>query len=678
MTSDCTPLITPDDCKDAYTTPVPAPMSPAPGSSAPFGNLHPQSPPGTPASVQHVTDRVDHHITGLHLPNVSAVEHVVANSLVAGVVVVAMLILIIGVASALPLAPHRLRNFAFGSLVLPVLSVLAGGSWSTPASLLWSGAGQVAAGDFSGVRLMLSLGVPVAMLAATYWWASFVLKTNTVGLKSLARTERMQEALTARRARAAVRAAKLGAPYSAGANIVLGTLADRTDIKTPGLMRELTARHQHWMTVPHKDIKRHQAIIATTGGGKTELIKRHALATFEYEWRAWYRWKDVPKMAAKHPKPQLVLITCKGGQDDLEFGREIARLATAMGVPANEIATVVPGGDRLHIWDMPARDQRAVLGEFLCSGEASTSEGQHFDDLRKRVISLVVDAPIGEPGSHVEFLERLNEHKLKEIWSNAPDVVRQVNALQAEKVPQIDDALIKCSNLFDLLKDDSGNVVFDGGRNIDELSVLFMTVPGLDKDAARSQVAATLRMVMQRAGRKRKDQRRSVTLYLDEASALTTKQGSLGLEEIAERGRSQGVAMVFAGQSPESLAADKWSLDRLLKACAGGVLIGYGENFGELCKHFGSRRVMLPSRHLIKGQRHGDEGQVSVGEKWLVDPDRVRQFETGDFVFAKKGRAFYGRIVPLDTKRLTPLPGTDAAKKTATQPGIGGAATAAA
>ncbi|WP_231953343.1 hypothetical protein, partial [Nocardia sp. 852002-51244_SCH5132740] len=105
------------------------------------------------------------------------------------------------------------------------------------------------------------------------------------------------------------------------------------------------------------------------------------------------------------------------------------------------------------------------------------------------------------------------------------------------------------------------------------------------------------------------------------------------------------------------------------KRCEAFGVEGDGENFGELCKHFGSRRVMLPSRHLIKGQRHGDEGQVSVGEKWLVDPDRVRQFETGDFVFAKKGRAFYGRIVPLDTKRLTPLPGTAAAKKTATQPG---------
>ncbi|MBO0853597.1 MAG: hypothetical protein J2P18_07500 [Nocardia sp.] len=666
MSNECTPIITPDDCRAAQ---VPAaPLSPSPGSSAPFGAVHPQAPPGAPPPITHVTDQVNRHLPGLHLPDTAAVGHVVTGSLTAGLVVAAMLLMIVAVAAAWPLPAHRLRNFAIGSLLLPGLSVLAGGSWSTPLTLLWSGACEVAAGDVGGVRLMLPLGVPIAMLAATYWWASFVLKTNTVGLKSLGRTERMQETLALRKARAAARAAKLGAPYNAGSSIVLGTLADHTTVLSPGLMRELTGRYQHWFAVPHKDVKRHQGIIATTGGGKTELIKRHALATFDYEWRAWYRWRDVPAMAAKHPKPRLIIITCKGGEDDKAFGREITEIMTGLGIPRSEIATVIPGGDRVDIWGMPAPDLRAILGEFLAAGEASTSEGQHFDEMRRRIVSLVIDAPIGPPRSRAEFLDRLNEHK--DIWSQAPDVVRQVDALQAEKVPQIDDVLIKASNLFDLLTDPDGRMVFDRGRDIDELSVLFMTVPALDKDAARAQVQATLRLVMQRAGRTAKHLRRSTTLYLDEASALTTKQGSIGLEDLAERGRSQGVAMVFAGQSPESLAGDKWSLDRLLKACAGGVLIGYGENFGELCKHFGSRRMMLPSRHLIKGQRHGDEGQVSVGEKWLVDPDRVRAFTTGEFVFAKHGHAYYGRVVPV-AKNLPALPGTGTATTDTTGAGAG-------
>ncbi|QVI22913.1 hypothetical protein KHQ06_08095 [Nocardia tengchongensis] len=658
MSSDCVPLITPHDCDHADPPVIFSPFTTTPSATTPaptgtgFNQLGPQAPPGAPPIK----------LSGWHGPDLSQATHVAGTTLVAGLVLVAMLIMIVAVAYGWPLEPHRLRNFAIAAFLLPIASMLAGGSLSTPVTLFWDGAAEVAGGDLSGLRMMLALGAPIAMLAATYWWASFVLKTNTVGLKHLGRTERVQEALAARKFQAAARAAKLGAPYSAGRSIVLGTLADHTTARPRGLWRELTERHQHWLMVPHAEVKRHRGIIAGTGSGKTELIKRDAIAVFDYEWRAWQRWKDVPGMAARHPKPQLVVITCKGGEDDKNLGLELLAIMTALGIPREEMAFVVPGMDRVELWkDMPARDQRAIVGDLLGSGEATTSEGQHFDEMRRRVVSLVIDTPIGPPTSSLEFLRRLNPDVLKDIWGHAPDVVRQVDALQKEKVPQVDDALIKCTNLFEALTDADGQVVFDGGRHIDDLTLLFMTVPGLDKDAARAQVSATLRLVMQRAGRTAKAARRSVTLYLDEASALTTKAGSIGLEEIGERGRSQGVSLVFAGQSPESLAGDKWSLDRLLKACAGGLIIGYGENFGELCKHFGSVRSMLPSRHLIKGQRHGDEGQVSVGERWLVDPDRVRRFEVGEFVYARAGHAWFGHVVPLNAADLSPLPGTAAA-----------------
>ncbi|QLY33992.1 hypothetical protein [Nocardia huaxiensis] len=660
MSSECKPLITPQDC-DHADPPVIFDISPTTTTTpAPRGNgldqIGPETPPGMPEIVP----------TGWSAPDLSQAAHVTGVSLTAGLVVVAMLILIMAVAYWWPLEPNRLRNFAFGALVLPLLSAVAGGSWSSPFTLFWTGACEVAAGNWAGARMMLALGAPVAMLAATYWWANLVLKTNTRGLKDLERTERVKEALAARKFRAAARAAKLGAPYSAGAAIVLGTLADRATARPPGLWRELTQPHQHWLTVPHREVKRHRGIVAGTGAGKTELIKRDAIAVFDYEWRAWQRWKDVPGMAARHPKPQLVIITCKGGEDDKNLGLEILSIAIALGIPREEIGMVMPGGDRLDIWDkqtMPARDMRAIVGDLLNAGEATTSEGQHFDEMRRRVIDLVICAPIGTPDGPAEILRRMNPDVIKDMWGHAPDVVRQVDALQAERVPQIDDALIKCTNLFEQLTDEAGQMVFDrGGKRIDELTVLFMTVPALDKDAARAQVAASLRLVMQRAGRTKKHLRRSVTCYLDEASALTTKKGSIGLEEVGERGRSQGVSMVFAVQSPEGAAADKWSLDRLLKACAGGLLIGYGENLGELCKHFGSVRTILPSRHLIKGQRTGDEGQVQVGERWLVDPDRVRRFQTGEFVYAKAGRAWFGHIVPIVLAELSPLPGTAAAE----------------
>ncbi|QLY33962.1 hypothetical protein H0264_18555 [Nocardia huaxiensis] len=655
MSPTCVPLITPEDCGPTAATaaPAPSPVIDFTPTDGPMPHITAEAPPGTPEVVRQVTDPV----TQLSGPDLAHTGDVAQTALVCGAVLTAMLILIVAVAATRPLDPHRLRNFAAAAWALPLCSVLAGGSWSTPLSLLWDGATQLAAGDLGGLSMMAILGLPATMVAASLWWAHFLIKTETVGLKSLRRTKRVQDSLTARRHAAAARAAKKGAPPHRGHDIVLGTLAETVSIKSPGLWRSLTKRHQPWLSIPYADAKKPQGLFGTSGSGKTELMLEYASARFDYEWRAWQKWSGVPGMTGTHLRPLLVMISCKGGQDDRELGLSLRDTMRAKGIDPKRIALIVPEMDTLDIWDKtPARDLRAMLAALLAAtAEATTAEGQHFESMQTRIAALVVDNPSGKPRNHREFLDLLVEDNLKKAWHYAPDVVRQIDALQAEKVPQLDDALIKCTNLFEDL---NGRVVFDGGRDLDDLDVLFMTVPALDKDAARAQVATTLRLLLQRAGRTAKALRRSVILFIDELSALTTKQGTIGVEDITERGRSQRISTVFCGQSPESVASDAWALGRLLKTCSGGILLGYMENAGDLCKHAGSIPVMLPSRHLIKGQRHGDEGQVSVGEKWLVDPARVSQFGTGDFVFFKKGHARYGRVVLRARTDQARLPGT--------------------
>lgn len=658
----CKPVLTPADCDPLGTaTATPAPVSIEQAPPPPI-EVHPVKPPIT-------------QLDGIDLPDLSVAVHHAGTAVTAGLVLMAMLVLIVAVATYWPLSAHRLRNFAIASLLLPAASAVAGGSWTTPASLLWSGAERVTDGDWSGVRMMLALGAPFAAVTATYVRAKFVHKVRTVGLKNLGRTERVSEAMLAREFARAAKTAQHGAPYTSADGVVLGPLVKRSTSATPGLWRELTARHEQWMVIPHRQARRNIGWVGTTGSGKTEGIKRYFVGMLDYEWTAWQRWKDVPAMRTRHPRPLSVLISCKGGQDDVELGREIRDIALRKGIEPHRIAVVVPGGDRLEMWaNTPARDQRAAVGDLLNAGEATTSEGQHFDEMRRRIVSLVCMAPAGTPQSSAEFVARLDKGVLLDAWGQDANVKRMLDAMQEEKVPQLDDALIKASNLFELLQDQSGQTVFDGGKDLDDLDVLYVTVPGLDKDAARAQVAAILRMVMQRAGRTAKDQRRSVTLIIDELSALTTAKGTIGLADVCERSRSQGVALLFAAQSQEGLAPDEWSLNRLLKACAGGLILGYNENAGDLCKHVGSLRSMLPSRHLIKGQRHGDEGQVSVGEKWLVDPDVLRQLDTGEFVYARGRRADWGHVVRVERSELTPLPGTPAARssETAGKPLISG------
>lgn len=651
----CQNLITANDCSPVSTPVIITnpPASPAPeGTADQVGQITPTAPPVEVGGTK---------LADLPLPDFSALAHTAGTTAVIAFVVIAMLLFIIAVATAWPLDPHRLRNFAVASLLLPMSSVVAGGAWSTPWSLLWSGAESLAAGDFSGLVPMFAIAGPAAMLLATLWWAKFLVHNASVGQKSLARTERVRSAMANRRSLAAARAAKQGAPYSTGDSIVLGVLSEHVSAEPGGIWRSLTARHMQWLTILHADVKRHMGIIATTGAGKTTLLERQFVAILTTEWKAWQRWKDVPVMRGRHPRPLVVMIACKGGEDDRQLGETLRKDALALGVEDERIA-LVPSRDRLDIWQMPPRDMRGVLNDLMVGGESTTSEGQHFDEMRKRIVTLVVDAPIGPPRSSEEFLKRLDAEVIVDAWGGAPDVVRQVEALQAEKVPQLDDALIKMSNLFALLEDHNGNGVFDGGKDLDDLDVLFVTVPGMDPDSGRAQVAAIIRMVMQRAGRTARDDRRSVSLIIDELSAVATQSQAIGLENVAERGRSQGVALTFAAQSQEGVARDQWSLNRLLKACAGGLILGYSENAGEVCKHFGSIRHAMPSRHLIKGQRHGDEGSVSYGEKWLVDPDRVRQMATGEVVYAKAGHAYYGRVVPVDLAELKPLPGTGAAE----------------
>lgn len=123
MSNDCVPLITPQDCDHAQPPPVFNPFpsttfpttTPAPTGTG-FDQLGPQAPPGAP-QVQ---------LTSWHAPDLSHATHIAATSLVAGMVLVAMLIMIVALAYGWPLEPHRLRNFAIAALLLPITSALAG------------------------------------------------------------------------------------------------------------------------------------------------------------------------------------------------------------------------------------------------------------------------------------------------------------------------------------------------------------------------------------------------------------------------------------------------------------------------------------------------------------------------------------------------------------------------
>ncbi len=648
----CSPIDPRPDCHP----PAPAlPAPPAPATTAgppPSDRFHIETPPLNPLDDTHQQGGFD--LGWLDLTAWLAWVAPVATT--AAAVAVLALGMVGSAATWWTTDGRTLRNYTVGSLLLPAVSMLA--SWSPVAPLEWCAAGAhaVAGGDWSGVRLMLAAVVPAAFTVSTLVWAHHELKVATVGLKSLAANERARHRMTVRRNAAAARAARFGAPMSAGDGVVLGVHAEQTSQRPRGLWSELTARHQSWIVVPHKASRRHVCVVGTTGMGKTTLLLRLALAMFSSEWRAWWRWRLVPGARNSCKRPLLIVLSCKGGQSDIEFGTDLRQAMIAAGIDRDRTASV-PADDRLDMFSMGARDMRAVVAALMGVGESSaTSEGQHFEELRKRVTSLVVDAPAGPPRSTAELLDRLHPDRLLAAWGGDPQIKRQIDALQEEKVPQLDEALIKFSNLFDTLKDTQGRGLFEGGVSLADLDMLYVTVPGtVDPDSARAQVAAVIAMVMQYASG---THGRSITLIVDEASAVATRAGGIDLIGVAERGRSQGVSVIFSAQSVEGLGPDEQSQRRLIKSSAGGSLLGYTEDPDFMCKVYGPIRSVSSTRHLIKGQRHGDEGQSQVEEKWLVDPNRIRAMDTGDICYVRGGRAVWGRVVPVTPSTITRLPGT--------------------
>ncbi len=100
------------------------------------------------------------------------------------------------------------------------------------------------------------------------------------------------------------------------------------------------------MVVPHKEARRQMAAFGTTGSGKTELIKRYAVGMLEYEWNAWQRWKDVPGIRGKHRRALLVVVSCKGGNDDKVLGHELPRSPSAAGLPPTAVGCSPPSTPR--------------------------------------------------------------------------------------------------------------------------------------------------------------------------------------------------------------------------------------------------------------------------------------------------------------------------------------------
>ncbi|QLY33283.1 hypothetical protein H0264_14525 [Nocardia huaxiensis] len=568
--------------------------------------------------------------------------------------------------------PARLRNYAGGSLVLPATTAAATTSLWTPLRLYVDGA--VLAGDaewLAGALQMSVTGIPLALTAATWWWARRCNRLHTVGKRNIPATERAQRREIDAKFQAARTLATRATPLTivtghgrGHRQIVLGRRAEQVSQHRKSVAQQLISTTDTLFSLPYSAVRKNIGVLGGPGSGKTTGLCRLSVASHLASHERYLAAASTPQATRKvlgiKPKRAMSLfLTCKGGIEDLVTWAELKAALLASGVHPSQIG-MLPA-DKINLWGLPAGPLRHVIEDLAPTAKASDSAQKFYEELRISLVHLIVDAPDPDagkgPGENTPtaskvFMDRFDEVWLWYSWGgefNAdgamvmptdPKYKPELKAIAAAcqgKQPVLPAEAARFDNLFREL-----DGVFDGPHNLLDKAYWFITVPGTaQKSVATSQAKAVIKLVEQVAAT---DHGREITFAIDEFSRVS--EGA-SLTDACEALRSQGVACIVGAHSFESLAGTDREAKQLMKAWSGGLLCFGLEGPDEIVTLYGTRRALEPSRHTLK-DRHGDEGQVRMQDALLIDPNLLRRLEPGDCVYVNRGVATWGRITPLN------------------------------
>ncbi|MEV0292588.1 hypothetical protein [Nocardia sp. NPDC050710] len=538
----------------------------------------------------------------------------------------------------------QVRNYAVGSLVLPVGAVCSAGSWTAPVSLWWQGA-QVLLdhGVGSGSLVAMAVGaLPVAWGCAAWYRARFLTRLGTEGVGSPSKTRRLRRRQEQGKARAARRAARYGAPLVTGwlrSRVVLGPLSERTDATQPDTITRLANQKTSKLEIPIDGLGHIVVLGMSQKAGKTTMLVRLGTGLYSAYWHRYVRTGE--------KRPLLIFVDCKGGKPGLATGRQVVKIAARLGVNPRRVA-LWPVTNRLDLWAMDVEDMAATLEAMINPVQSSNLGEEHFKQNRVRVTKLAVSAPCGPPRSKQDFLDRLSVKWLKDAWNGDESICNEIDALEQSKPPAVGDVSGKFRNIFSAIGEG-----FDGGRPLDSFDVIYATVPGTVRgEYARAQVAALNTLIEQFAAG---EHDRQIVLIEDEVSAVADKTGGISQINIAERLLGMGVVAIFAAQNQYGLGATTDDRRRLLEACPSGALLMKMEGGGKVSEVFGSRPVSENTRHT-KNNKPGDEGSLGNRDTFFIDPNRLAEFDRGDVVWVHGLKAQWGHVIPVDDDEITPLP----------------------
>lgn len=628
--------------------PAPAQPVPAPHAAAQVP-AQPSTPaPQHPAPIDHFMPPHDWHQPSwsLHVPSVHQVLDGGLALGAGGALAAVAGVGLVRVARHNGLEPRQMVAAAASSYALPAASIVISGSWTAPLHLLIEAAhaASMGGGYLVGALAAASItAIPAGWTAAAVWWSRQREREKDGRAKSAKHSMRLQRRHEAAKARAGRNAAKTAVPYVSGfplpSHVVLGVCSKRTSATPDTMWSSLFSRHDQRLGIPLSALDEHLFALGGTGSGKTTMLLRLAVALFQADWQ---------RHLAGGPRPLHVFLDAGG---DKKTAKQWLEVMGRIGIQPDRILSW-PDQGSLDLFAGPAEEVTETLQKMVCPTPPSDSAQEYFFKSRRRVIRLAMgtaehDGPdVPAPRSRRELFVRLSSNDaLKKLYPVDTAIRDEIDGFKTTKPPMV-------PSVGGILRDawDTLGPALDTGKPLSAYDAIFLRVPGTTmKDAARSQAAALLEMLLKFAARG--DHGRRIRALMDELAAVNDEGADIGVVEFMERARKYDASIVVAAQNVEGIAPTPEKAKRLMKAASGGAILMRGRGAGDACELFGTTPKPENTRHTLTGDL-GDEGSEGLSDTFLVSPEALDEMQKGDAVYVNQRLAIWGHVTPIDMRDL--------------------------
>ena len=367
----------------------------------------------------------------------------------------------------------------------------------------------------------------------------------------------------------------------------------------------------------------HAVALGSTGSGKTTLIKSLIEGHLS--------------LGAQGYEPWSVIVI--DGKEDPE-----AAAWLAVAAHRNHVAP-----SRIRIWPQsgPMDLLRGSPDQILdrVHGLANWTE-PYYEQISKLAIRLAVDDPRGTPRTMGELLSRLDATALKATWAGT-ERAELASRLTNELVAGVRMRYFSLNASLEAIGAVLGSHS-DATWSWEDADAIWICLPTSTTPVVASGLGRALLLdLISYIRSQRRTSRNRILLVIEELGAIVGDDPVMArtLTETLERARSAGVRVVLSGQSPDSLG-DPATQARILRS--GTSVLTMRMPFPEpVLELLGTRSRPEASLGVNIDGTHLPQGSVRLQQQFAINPDEIRQLQTGRACLIHRGKYTLLQAPPL-------------------------------